>query len=147
MLKFIPSLTLFVLLVFAAGDAFGFGEIVGACEADCSKCHQITLEEASEIVKDVNPEIEVLNVDLGPVGGLWELTITARGIKSLAYIDFAKRHIITGSILAVDTRKNLTSERLYEISKVDFSTIPLEEALVLGSADAEHKVIVFDDPD
>jgi thiol:disulfide interchange protein DsbC len=147
MSKLIPVLFVLLLVAFAPGDASGFGDLGGACESDCMKCHQITLEEASEIVREVNPEIEVLNVELGPVGGLWELTIRARGIKSLAYIDFAKKHIITGSVLEVQTRKNLTSERLYEINKADFSSIPLEEALVLGNAEAEYRAIIFTDPD
>jgi hypothetical protein len=30
---------------------------------------------------------------------------------------------------------------------VDFSAIPLDEALVLGNPEARYKTIVFDDPD
>ena len=128
-------------------EAQGFGELGGSCEAECSKCHSLSMAEATEIVKEVNPEIDILEVSDGPVRGLWELTIKARGVKSLAYVDFAKKHIITGSVLEVETRKNLTNQRLYDINKVDVDEIPLVEALVLGKAGAPNRVIVFDDPD
>jgi thiol:disulfide interchange protein DsbC len=95
----------------------------------------------------MNPSIEVLGVAMGPVEGLWEVVIEARGKKGIAYVDFSKEHVITGSVLKVSTKENLTSLRLYALSKIDLSTIPLDEAIVMGRADAKYKAVVFDDPD
>lgn len=141
------SLLPLMLVLLLAVKVWGFGEIAGACEGDCTKCHQITVEEASDIVKRLNPEIEVLDVRLGPVGGLWELVIKARGKKGVAYVDFSKQYIITGTIIKVGSKENLTERRLYELSRIDVSAIPLEEALVLGDGDATYRVVVFADPD
>jgi len=44
-------------------------------------------------------------------------------------------------------RQNLTGQRFSDLNRVDLSTIPLEDAIVLGNRDAKRKVIVFDDPD
>ena len=33
------------------------------------------------------------------------------------------------------------------INRIDTSLIPLKDALVMGNPNAEHKVIVFDNPD
>lgn len=129
------------------GDAQGFGEIEGSCEGDCNRCHQIALEEVTEIVTSINPEIEALSVGPSPVRGLWEVVIKARGKQGLAYIDFSKQFVITGSVIKVASRKNLTNEKLYELSKVDVSAIPVNEALLLGNPEARFKTIVFDDPD
>ncbi|MCK4911480.1 MAG: DsbC family protein, partial [Thermodesulfovibrionales bacterium] len=115
--------------------------------ADCSQCHTLSFDEATEMVKSVNPEIEVMEIKPSPVAGLWEITILARGKRGIAYIDFPKAHIITGSIIDVTSSMNLTNKRLYEISKVEFSEIPLEDALILGNPEARFKAIVFDDPD
>jgi thiol:disulfide interchange protein DsbC len=142
-ISLLPAMLVLLLSV----KVWGFGEIVGACEPDCTKCHKITLEEATEIVDRLNPEIDVMDVRLGPVGGLWELAIKARGKKGVAYLDFSKKHIITGAILEVDSKKDLTKRRLYELSRIDVSAIPLENALVLGDEDAEYMAIVFADPD
>jgi thiol:disulfide interchange protein DsbC len=141
------SLLPILLVLLLSVEVWGFGEIVGACESDCMKCHSITLEEAAEMVDKLNPEIEVMEIKLGPVGGLWELVIKARGKKGVAYVDFSKRHIITGNILEVDSKENLTERRLYELSRIDVSSIPLGNALVLGDIDAEYRAIVFADPD
>jgi thiol:disulfide interchange protein DsbC len=128
-------------------DASGFGEIVGACEPDCTRCHQLGLDEASDLVKRINPEIDALDVDMSPVRGLWQVVIKARGRRGVAYVDFSKQFVITGSIIRANTKENLTNAKLYELSKVDFSAIPLDEALVLGNPEARYKTIVFDDPD
>jgi thiol:disulfide interchange protein DsbC len=138
---------LFFIVTLLPVSAFGFGENVGACEADCTKCHQITMEEATEIITEFNPEVKILDVRLGPVGGLWELVVTARGKKSLAYVDFSKKHLIVGSIINVDTKENITERKIYELSRIDVSAIPLEDALVMGDVAARYRVIVFDDPD
>jgi thiol:disulfide interchange protein DsbC len=144
------SIILIVLSIAVAGflaeDAAGFKSRLGP-DGDCAKCHTLDIKEAASIIKAMNPAIEVLGVGMGPVEGLWEVIIRARGKKGIAYVDFSKKHIITGSILKVTTRENLTSLRLYDISKVDLSVVPLDEALVLGKRDAKYKVVVFDDPD
>jgi len=142
---FVSSAILLASLM--SGHALGFGSVAGSCEGDCTKCHQISLEEATDMVKEINPEIDVLDVRLGPVGGLWEVIIKARGKRGIAYIDFAKEHVVTGSVISVAKKENITNKRLYEISKIDISAIELDEALVMGDPLARYRVVVFDDPD
>jgi len=127
--------------------SYGFGDIQGSCESDCQRCHSLSLDEATAVVKEINPEIEVVSVELSPVGGLWEVIVKARGKRSLAYVDFSKQYLITGDIIKVSTKKNITDARIYDLSRIDFTAIPVDEALLLGSPDARFKVIVFDDPD
>ncbi len=131
----------------AASPASAYLGIEMGQGADCSQCHNLSFDEATEMVKSVNSEIEVMEIKVSPVAGLWEITIMARGKRGIAYIDFPKAHIITGSIIDVTSNLNLTNDRLYEISKVEFEDIPLEDALILGNPEARFKAIVFDDPD
>jgi thiol:disulfide interchange protein DsbC len=139
----------FVLAVLFAlpWDASGFGGLGGAYEKDCTRCHHITKEEAADIFRRLNPEIGVLDVGLGPVSGLWEVVVEAKGKKGIAYIDFSLKHIINGSIIDIGTRDNITQGRLYELNRVDISVVPLGDTLLLGRLDARYKAIVFDDPD
>jgi thiol:disulfide interchange protein DsbC len=151
MLRTMRPLILILMLgisagVFLAGEAGGFEASLGG-GADCSACHTLTLEEATSLITSMNPSIEVVGVAMGPVEGLWEVVIEARGKKGIAYVDFSKEHVITGSVLRVSTKENLTSLRLYALSKIDLSTIPLDEAIVMGRTDAKYKAVVFDDPD
>lgn len=142
---FFALATLFVA-GFLSADAEGFASRFGP-DGDCARCHVLSAEEANSMIKALNPEIKVLGVSMGPVDGMWEVVIEARGKKGIAYIDFSKEHIITGSVIKLSTRENLTNLKLYDLSKIDTSIIPLEEALVLGDKDAKYKVVVFDDPD
>lgn len=147
MLRLVQAIGLVLLTALFAGEALGFGDAGGACESECTRCHRMSLSEASGILRSVNPEIEALEVAMSPVRGLWEVVIMARGRRGVAYIDFSKHFILTGSILEVATRENVTTAKLYDLSKVDVSAIPLGEALVMGDPEARFKAIVFDDPD
>lgn len=117
------------------------------CMSDCSQCHELTNREAAEVLKSVNAEIDVIGVREAPVNGLWEVAFRARGKKSIAYVDIAGKHIMTGSIIYARTGMNLTKARIYDINKVDVSAVPLDDALIFGNPQALYKVIVFVDPD
>ena len=140
--KILLSLFVFFML-FPMAYAHGFstkGE-------DCSKCHSLTKEEATTIVKTFDPNLTVLDVQSSPVKTMWEITIATDGQKVLAYIDFSKRYVLLGNMLDTKEKKNVTRERMTEINRVDFSTIPLDDAIVMGDKSATHKVIVFSDPE
>ncbi len=112
-----------------------------------TKCEPLTMDEATAIVKNLNPGLSALDVRTSPVEGMWEVTITTGTQKVLAYIDCSKRYVILGELLDTKEKKNLTRERMSEINRVDVSSIPLDDALVMGDKSAPHRVIVFDDPE
>jgi thiol:disulfide interchange protein DsbC len=114
---------------------------------DCLKCHQATNEEVLNLLKASFPDIKVLDVRPAQVKGLTEVTVEAQGQKGILYIDSSRKYLISGSILDVKTKTNFTQQRYNEINKVDISTIPLDDALVMGDKDAKYRVIVLDDPD
>jgi thiol:disulfide interchange protein DsbC len=107
----------------------------------------LSIDEALSLLKNLDPNIKVMGVNTSPVEGLWEVDIEAGGRKGLVYIDFSKKHLISGSIISIQDKKNLTQERISEINKVDVSKIPLDDALVMGDREAKYRIIVFDDPE
>jgi len=139
---------LFLALLKGPWSAHAFGTSSGACGADCKSCHSLKQDEAQAILNSFNPNIKVIGVKPAQVGGLWEVSISMNGRKSLTYIDFSKAHLLDGArIIEIKNKKSLTDERLAELNRVDVSRIPVKEALLLGKADAPLKAIVFDDPD
>jgi thiol:disulfide interchange protein DsbC len=54
---------------------------------------------------------------------------------------------VAGNLFLIQTKTNLTQEKLQDLTRVDVSQIPLKDALVLGDKNAQYKVIVFSDPD
>jgi len=120
---------------------------IETCEHNCTKCHKITNDEILNLVRELIPDAKVLDVSPSFVKGIWEIAIEAKGQKGIVYVDFSKKYIVTGAILNVKAKTNVTQERLIEINKVDVSQIPLDDALLMGDKDAKLRVIVFDDPD
>ena len=114
---------------------------------DCSKCHKLSNVEARDLLKDVIPNLKVLEVSLSPAKGFWEVYLESGGRKGLIYVDFPKKHFLSGNLISIAGKKNLTQERLSELNKVDVSQIPLEDALVMGDLKARIRIIAFDDPD
>lgn len=141
MLKIVLSLMLIFLLMPAY--SYGFSEK----GQDCSKCHKLTTTEAAALLKDLVPNLKVLNIRISPIKGLWELTIENNNKKGIAYVDFTKKHFVSGNIVAIKEKKNLTQERFEDINRVDVSQIPLADAIIAGNKSAKHKVIVFTNPD
>jgi thiol:disulfide interchange protein DsbC len=107
----------------------------------------LSVDEALTLLKELDPNIKVTAVKPSPVEGLWEVDIEAGGKKGLVYVDATKKYLLSGSIIDIKEKKDLTQERISEINKVDVSQIPLDDALVMGDKEAKYRVIVFDDPE
>lgn len=132
-----------LLLLFAAPAAHPFmGE--GCATGACTDCHNLTRDEAVKILGSTVDN--VTSVRPSPVNGLWEVDVENAGKRFPLYIDFSKEYVISGQILQMSTKKNLTGSRILSLNRVDVSQIPLAGAIVVGRKDAKRRIIVFDDP-
>jgi thiol:disulfide interchange protein DsbC len=112
------------------------------CAQNCIECHKLTSEEADKLLKTERLQARVLDVRMSPVMGLWEVELERGGSSFIVFVDFAKKHVVEGKFLPVEQ-----IGKPPPLAKVDLTKIPLEDAVVMGDAKAENKVIVFDDPD
>src|SRR5512139_935833 len=142
MLNLLVVIFLFIGCLISANGSLAF-ETKGQ---DCSKCHKLSNAEARDLLKDLIPNLKVLDVNLSPAKGFWEVYLESGGRKGLIYVDFPKKHFLSGNLISIAGKKNLTQERLTELNKVDVSQIPLEDALVMGDPKARIRIIAFDDP-
>lgn len=109
--------------------------------------NKLDIREVEAIVLRVVPDVTVESVSMSPLPGMYEVVIDTSGGKGILYLSSDMKHVIVGSIIDMQQGRNLTEARFTELSRVDFSSIPLDDALVLGNPRAKHKVIVLDDPD
>jgi len=116
-------------------------------EQDCTKCHSLNSEQAKKNLDELVPDLKILNVQKGPIDGLWEIGFDSNGKKGILYLDYSLKKVIAGNILELSTKTNLTQESFLKINKVDFSLVPYENALILGDKKAKYKVAVFSDPE
>jgi len=129
------------LLLFAPFTAGAFSG--QGCAGDCRDCHKLEQKEAEAIVRKVAPSGRVVDVKMSPVKSLWQIDIEADGGKrSTLYVDFSKEFLVTGRIVPISEIGQPAPQR-----RIDFSGLPLKDAVVMGPGNAKKKVVVFDDPD
>lgn len=145
----LPSHSLGLAALLAVGLAFPAGLLAmqqdGCGAGTCTDCHSLSKDEAKGLLKEL--PLEVLNVELSVVPGMWAVDVQNRqGRKGPVFVDFSKQYVFSGNIMKLDTKEDVTLNRTAELNPVDTSIIPLEDALVIGNPEAKHRVIVFDDP-
>ena len=140
---------IFFIFIFVAASMLNVPLSYGSSDADhdCTKCHKLTLDEAQNIVQGGIPASKVLEINPGPVKGVWEIVFEVRGQKGIVYVGLSKELLISGDIFDLKAKRNLTGERLSNLNRIDISKIPLDSALVMGDKNAPKKAIVFTDPD
>jgi thiol:disulfide interchange protein DsbC len=77
-----------------------------------------------------------------PVAGLIELQVGG----NLLYTDANGDYLIEGQIVDTKTQRNLTEERLDEINKIDFASLPFKDAIVWKTGTGKRHMAVFADP-
>jgi len=137
-------LWLFAAAAFLPAPAYGFNNPPGEGK-DCSACHKITKEEAAELLKDIVQKVE--SVGYAHVPGLFTANVTGvDGRAGLLYIDFSKTYIISGITIKIDGRQNMSSKEMMDLARVDPSSIPDEDSIIVGNPKASKKVFLFTDP-
>jgi thiol:disulfide interchange protein DsbC len=140
------ALGILAVLLLCPQGAFAFPKD-GCGVGECRDCHSLSREEAGKILGGMVDN--VLNVEAGPVRGLWVVDIVKGGRKLPVYIDYSKNYLLSAQIIRIGTKEDLTGARMAKLNEttVDVSRIPLEDALVLGNPAAKRRVVVFSDPD
>jgi len=139
-----PAVPLAALLLLSAVPAAHPFTGEGCASGACTDCHSLTRDEAVKILGSTVDN--VLSVVPSPVNGLWEVDVEKGGKRWPVYLDFSKKYLISGQIIQLGTKKNLTGNRILSMNRVDVSQIPLSGAIVVGRKDAKRRIIVFDDP-
>src|SRR4030067_103531 len=112
---------------------------------ECAECHRLSPEEAGKILGKMVDK--VVGVVPGPFPGTWEVDVEKGGKKYPLYLDYSGKYLFNGQAIRTSNMENLTGLRYIDLTRVDVSTIPLADAIVVGNPKAKKKVIVFDDPD
>ncbi len=86
------------------------------------------------------PQIESARTT--PIPGLIELKVG----NQVVYTDANGDYLIEGQMLEVKSQRNLTEERLDEINKVDFASLPFKDAIVWKNGSGKRRLVVFADP-
>ena len=86
------------------------------------------------------PKID--EVSKTPIPGLYEVRVGT----DLYYADEQGNHLIQGSIIDTRTRTDLTEARIDKLTAIDFSALPLKDAMLIKQGSGARKLVVFADP-
>jgi thiol:disulfide interchange protein DsbC len=140
----------FLTRIAGAITAGSTSPLVGCGAKSCIECHSINKQEVAGMLNKLNAgHVKVIDIQMSPVRGLWEVTIDDKEQRGILYVDFSKQYILSGPIIDVDKRTVVTSQKTDELQKdkrVDVSKTPIHDAIIMGNPDATKKVIMFTDP-
>ncbi|MBA4344721.1 MAG: disulfide isomerase [Methylibium sp.] len=74
--------------------------------------------------------------------GLWEIRIG----NELRYTDAQGNYLIEGELIDLRSRRNLTDERQQQLNAIEFSALPLKDAVVWKNGNGKRRIAVFADP-
>jgi thiol:disulfide interchange protein DsbC len=145
-MRFLPAILGFAafLLTGGAPGLHAYQKEAGPAK-ECAECHRLSPEEAGKILGKMVDK--VVGVVPGPFPGTWEVDVEKGGKKYPLYLDYSGKYLFNGQVIRTSDMENLTGLRYIDLNRVDVSTIPLADAIVVGNPKAKKKVIVFDDPD
>lgn len=89
-------------------------------------------------------EITIKEVNYTPIKGLYEAVV---GRNKIVYTDENGQYMLVGNMLDIDNKASLTEKRMNELSKIDFSQLPLDKAIKVTRGDGKRVLAVFSDPD
>ena len=87
------------------------------------------------------PKID--EVSRTPMAGLYEVRVDGTEIY---YTDADANFLIQGQLIDTRSRRNITEERVEKLSAIDFSALPLKDAITIVRGNGKRKLAVFEDP-
>jgi len=128
-------LALCALIILATGAAHA--------AAPVAKDSKDTLATIRKTLTSRFPDVKILDVQPGPVAGLYEVYTG----DAITYSDATGDHLFLGPLLDTRTRRNLSADRLEERGAIDFKTLPLAQAIKTVKGNGSRTLAVFSDPD
>ncbi|HEX5539032.1 MAG TPA: DsbC family protein [Methylophilaceae bacterium] len=90
------------------------------------------------------PKVHIQSITKTPFDGLYEVFLDGQ----IIYTDEKFSYLIAeGRLIEPKSKRDITSERLEELTKVDFSSLPLDQAIKVVKGNGSRKLAVFSDPD
>lgn len=97
-----------------------------------------------KLIETAYPKIKVDSIEKTPYNGLYEIFMGGQIIYTDEKFSFL---IAEGHLVDPKTKKDITGERLDELTKIDFKSLPLDQAIKIVKGNGSRKLVVFSDVD
>lgn len=100
-------------------------------------------EQIAQTLSERIPQLgKIDEVTPTPMQGLYEVRMG----HDLFYTNATGDYLIQGELIDTRARRNLTEDRINQLTAVDFRQLPLKDAIKLVRGKGERKLAVFEDP-
>lgn len=103
-------------------------------------------DEASlkKTIEATYPKVRVQNISKTPYSGLYEVFLDGQIIYTDEKLSFL---IVEGRLIDPKNKRDITAERMDELTKINFASLPLDKAVKVVKGNGSRKLVVFSDPD
>lgn len=101
-------------------------------------------QEIRKTISESAPEMKIVSITKTPYAGLYQ--VVANGFN-IFYADEKGEVGFFGNVVDLKNRQNLTQQEKDRITVVDFSTLPLDKAIVRVKGKGTRKLALFSDPE
>ena len=103
-------------------------------------------DEASlkKAVEAAYPKFKVESVTKTPYAGLYEVFMGGQIVYTDEKLTFL---IAEGRLVDPKSKKDVTGERMEELTKIDFNSLPFDQAIKVVKGNGSRKLVVFSDVD
>jgi len=117
--------------------------VVGGLMMACAGAENPTEANIKKLIEPrLGKDVKVDSVKETPYAGLYEVRIG----DEIRYTDKTATYLMVGHIFNMKTSQDLTQQRIDDLNKIDFSTLPLESALKTVKGNGKRVIAVFEDP-
>jgi thiol:disulfide interchange protein DsbC len=96
------------------------------------------------IIEEAYPELSVKNIKKTEFNDLYEVYIGGQIIYTDEDFKFL---IVEGRVVDPNTKKDMTSERLDALMRINFESLPFEHAIINVKGNGKNKLAIFSDVD
>ena len=81
----------------------------GCGAGSCASCHSLDQKEAAKILGELVDKVN--KVEFAEIPGMWLVEVEKGPNKVPVYIDFSKKYLVSGNVIRLDDRENVTRQR------------------------------------
>jgi thiol:disulfide interchange protein DsbC len=116
--------------------------LLAACAAQ-PPATRLSTDETLQKLRAQFPGVAVDSVQMSADMPGWYEVMTR---DELVYADVEGRHLFVGKVVDIGTQADLTAKRWNELNRIEFSSLPLDQAIATVRGDGSRKLAVFADP-
>lgn len=104
-------------------------------------------KEIRQAVQALAPDAKVVSVKRTPIAGLYEVVVDGPRGPTVVYASAKGEYLLIGELLDVKNRRNLTGERMDQLTAIQFDSLPFNQAIKIVQGNGQRRLAVFSDPD